>query len=110
MHADAQMHLRQQLTFTLLDLLVVLVIIGLPVGYVVGYVVRYRAPRHFAQVGKSEVKVARAQLQSWEDALDPYRLVVGHYPGSVVWAGGPQCPAGRRGALAGPLSAQGRAQ
>lgn len=60
--------------FTLLELLVVLVIIGLLVGYV--------APRFFSQVGKSEVKVARAQLKSLEDALDQYRLDVGHYPSS----------------------------
>jgi general secretion pathway protein G len=58
--------------FTLLELLVVLVIIGLLVGYV--------APRFFSQVGKSEVKVARAQIKSLEDALDQYRLDVGHYP------------------------------
>lgn len=58
--------------FTLLELLVVLVIIGLLVGYV--------APRYFAQVGKSEVKVARAQMKSLEDALDQYRLDVGRYP------------------------------
>ena len=60
--------------FTLLELLVVLVIIGLLVGYV--------APRFFAQVGKSEVKTARAQIKALEDALDQYRLDVGHYPGS----------------------------
>jgi len=40
--------------FTLLELLVVIVIIGLLAGYV--------APRYFSQVGKSEVQVARAQL------------------------------------------------
>lgn len=60
--------------FTLLELLVVLVIIGLLVGYV--------APRYFAQVGKSEVKVARAQLKALEDSLDQYRLDVGRYPTS----------------------------
>lgn len=58
--------------FTLLELLVVLVIIGLLVGYV--------APRYFSQIGKSEVKVARAQIKGLEDALDQYRLDVGHYP------------------------------
>lgn len=58
--------------FTLLEILVVLVIIGLLVGYV--------APRYFSQVGKSEVKVARAQIKALEDALDQYRLDVGHYP------------------------------
>lgn len=60
--------------FTLLELLVVLVIVGLLVGYV--------APRYFSQVGKSEVKVARAQLKALEDALDQYRLDVGRYPGT----------------------------
>jgi general secretion pathway protein G len=58
--------------FTLLELLVVLVILGLLVGYV--------APRYFGQVGKSEIKVARAQIKALEDALDQYRLDVGRYP------------------------------
>lgn len=58
--------------FTLLELLVVLVILGLLVGYV--------APRYFGQIGKSETKVARAQLDSLEKALDTYRLDLGHYP------------------------------
>lgn len=58
--------------FTLLELLVVLVIIGLLVGIV--------TPRYFSQVGKSEVKVAKAQIQALEDALDQYRLDVGRYP------------------------------
>lgn len=60
--------------FTLLELLVVLVILGLLVGYV--------APKYFAQLGKSEVKTARAQINSLEKALDQYRLDVGHYPTS----------------------------
>ncbi len=58
--------------FTLLELLVVMVIIGLLVGYV--------APMYFKQVGKSEVKVARAQIESFGKALDQYRLDLGHYP------------------------------
>ena len=58
--------------FTLLELLVVLVILGLLVGYV--------APRYFGQIGKSEAKVARAQMDSLEKALDTYRLDVGQYP------------------------------
>ena len=60
--------------FTLLELLVVMVIIGLLVGYV--------APKYFAQVGKSEIKVARAQIESLSKSLDMYRLDVGHYPGA----------------------------
>lgn len=58
--------------FTLLELLVVLVILGLLAGYV--------APKYFAQVGKSETKVARAQIESLEKALDMFRLDTGHYP------------------------------
>jgi len=58
--------------FTLLELLVVMVIIGLLAGYV--------APRYFSQIGKAEVKVARAQLDAIEKALDQYRLDTGHYP------------------------------
>jgi general secretion pathway protein G len=58
--------------FTLLELLVVIVIIGLLAGYV--------APRYFGQVGKSEVQVARAQIDSLEKALDQFRLDTRHYP------------------------------
>ena len=60
--------------FTLLELLVVMVIIGLLASYV--------GPRYFAQVGKSEIKTARAQIDGLEKALDQYRLDVGHYPGN----------------------------
>lgn len=60
--------------FTLLELLVVLVILGLLAGYV--------APKYFAQVGKSEVKTARAQIEGLEKALDQYRIDTGHYPSS----------------------------
>ena len=58
--------------FTLLELLVVMAIIGLLAGYV--------GPRYFAQIAKSEVKVAKAQMDSLEKALDQYRLDTGHYP------------------------------
>ncbi len=58
--------------FTLLELLVVMVIIGLLAGYV--------GPRYFAQIGKSETKVARSQIDALEKALDQYRLDTGHYP------------------------------
>lgn len=58
--------------FTLLELLVVIVIIGLLAGYV--------APRYFSQVGKSEIQVAKAQLDSIEKALDQYRLDMRRYP------------------------------
>jgi general secretion pathway protein G len=79
--------------FTLLELLVVMVIIGLLAGFV--------APRYFAQVGRSQVKVARAQIDALDKALDQFRLDVGRYPtteeglqalvaqpsGEAAWAG-----------------------
>ncbi len=64
--------IRCNMGFTLLELLVVMVIIGLLAGYV--------GPKYFAQVGKSEIKVTRAQIDAIEKALDQYRLDTGHYP------------------------------
>ena len=58
--------------FTLLELLVVMVIIGLLAGYV--------GPKYFSQIGKSEIKATRAQIDSLEKALDQYRLDIGRYP------------------------------
>ena len=60
--------------FTLLELLVVLVIIGLLAAYV--------GPKYFQQIGKSETKVAKAQLDGLQKALDQYRIDTGHYPNS----------------------------
>ena len=40
------------------------------------------APQYFAQIGKSNAKVARAQIESFGQALDQYRLDVGQYPSS----------------------------
>jgi general secretion pathway protein G len=62
--------------FTLLELLVVIVIIGLLAGLV--------APRYFDQVSKSNTKIARAQIDSLEKALDQYRLDVGSYPNTEL--------------------------
>lgn len=58
--------------FTLLELLVVMLIIGLLASYV--------APRFFDQIGKSEVKSARAQLDAFDKALGTYRIDIGRYP------------------------------
>jgi general secretion pathway protein G len=63
---------RKEQGFTLLELLVVIVIIGLLAGYV--------APRYFSQVGRSEIQVAKAQIESLEKALDQYRLDTRRYP------------------------------
>jgi general secretion pathway protein G len=62
--------------FTLIELLVVVLIIGLLAGFV--------APRYFSQVGKSEVNVAKAQLDALAKALDQYRLDTGHYPSAEI--------------------------
>ena len=58
--------------FTLLELLVVVLIIGLLASYV--------GPKYFSQVSKSEVTLARAQIESFSKALDNFRLDVGRYP------------------------------
>lgn len=71
---DIPCHSRCDRGFTLIELLVVVVIIGLLAGLV--------APRYFGQVGKSEVNVARAQIEALGKALDQYRLDVGSYPTS----------------------------
>lgn len=49
-----------------------MVIIGLLAGYV--------GPKYFAQIGKSETNVARAQIDALEKALDQFRLDNGRYP------------------------------
>ena len=58
--------------FTLLELLVVMVIIGLLASYV--------GPRYFSQIGRSEIKTARAQIDGIQKALEQYRIDTGHYP------------------------------
>ncbi|MCC6532014.1 MAG: type II secretion system major pseudopilin GspG [Burkholderiales bacterium] len=63
---------RRRLGFTLLELLVVMVILGLLAAYV--------APRYFGQVGKSEIRIAKAQIEAFAKALDQYRLDLGRYP------------------------------
>lgn len=80
--------------FTLLELLVVLVILGLLVGYV--------APRYFGQIGKSEAKAARAQVDALEKALDTYRLDVGHYPSTEQGLAALQAAPGNEAKWQGP--------
>jgi general secretion pathway protein G len=63
---------RRQQGFTLLELLVVIVIIGLLSAFV--------APKYFGQVGKSKAQIAKAQIESFDKALDQYRIDTGHYP------------------------------
>jgi general secretion pathway protein G len=63
---------RKMQGFTLLELLVVMVIIGLLAGLV--------APRYFGQVGKSQVKVAAAQIDALDKALIQFRLDTDRFP------------------------------
>lgn len=65
-------HAQHASGFTLLELLVVLAILGLLAAFV--------APRYFEQLGRSNTKVAQAQLHALADALDHYRVDVGRYP------------------------------
>lgn len=58
--------------FTLLELLVVLVVLGLLASLV--------APKYFKQLGKSEAKTARAQIEGLAKAIDLYRLDLGKFP------------------------------
>ena len=58
--------------FTLLELLIVMVIIGMLAAYV--------GPRYFAQLGKSERTIAKAQIDALEKALDTFRLDTGRFP------------------------------
>lgn len=60
--------------FTLLELLVVLVVLGLLASLV--------APKYFKQLGKSEAKTARAQIEGIAKAVDLYRLDTGKFPSS----------------------------
>jgi general secretion pathway protein G len=61
-----------ELGFTLLELLVVLLILGLLAGLV--------GPRVFANISKSEVKIARAQIAALETAAENFRVDTGHLP------------------------------
>lgn len=72
MHRVGQQKAKAVRGFTLLELLVVMVIIGLLAAYV--------GPKYFSQVGKSEIKMAQAQIDALEKALHQYRLDVGSYP------------------------------
>ncbi len=62
--------------FTLLELLVVIVIIGLLAAFV--------APKYFGQIGRSKTQIAKAQIESFEKALDQFRIDTGHYPAQAA--------------------------
>lgn len=60
--------------FTLLELLVVILIIGMLTGIV--------APRFLAQINRSEITAAKAQIDSFDKSLQSFRIDVGRYPTS----------------------------
>lgn len=47
---------------------------------IIGLLAAYVGPKYFSQIGKSEVKITKAQIDALEKALDAYRLDVGRYP------------------------------
>lgn len=67
-------HARLSGGFTLLELLVVVAIIGLLAAYV--------GPKYFGQLARSEQALAKAQIESFHQALAGYRLDVGSFPGT----------------------------
>lgn len=80
--------------FTLLELLVVMVIIGLLASLVV--------PQYFSQIGKSNTKIARAQIEALGQALDQYRLDMGSYPSSAQGLSALRQPPGEQPQWRGP--------
>jgi len=72
MNRYPQLHRKDPKGFTLLELLVVILIIGLLTGIV--------APRFLSQIGRSEVTTAKAQMDSFDKALQAFRIDMGRYP------------------------------
>lgn len=58
--------------FTLIELLVVMVILAM-LAAIVG-------PKLFSKVGKGKQSAAKTQIEMLGQALDSYRLDIGHYP------------------------------
>src|SRR5258708_36587764 len=80
--------------FTLLELLVVMVIIGLLAGFV--------APRYFSQVGKSQVKAAKAQVDALDKAIEQFRLDLNRLPTTEEGLPGPNVAPANQPNWAGP--------
>ena len=66
---------KNQLGFTMIELLVVLVILGLLAGLV--------GPQFFGKVDSSKVRTAETQIKMLKMALQTYRLDVGQYPSEL---------------------------
>jgi general secretion pathway protein G len=61
---------------------------------IIGLLASYVGPRFFAQVGKSEVTVAKAQVDALSRALDTFRLDTGRYPSTEEGLGVLMAPPG----------------
>lgn len=78
----------------MLELLVVIVIIGMLASLV--------APRYFEQVSKSNAKIAKAQIDELEKALDQYHLDIGSYPSTELGLAALQATPSNTARWAGP--------
>jgi general secretion pathway protein G len=76
-----------------------MVIIGLLAGFV--------APRYFSQVGKSQVKAARAQIDALDKAIEAFRLDMNRLPDQRGGFGGAQRIAAERAELGRTLPEEG---
>jgi general secretion pathway protein G len=47
---------------------------------IIGLLASYVGPKYFAQIGKSEIKATKAQIDALAKAADQFRLDVGRYP------------------------------
>jgi general secretion pathway protein G len=65
-------HHRNNLGFTLVEILVVMAIIAMLAALV--------GPKLFGKLGQSKTKAAKAQIELLGQGLDQYRLDVGYYP------------------------------
>jgi general secretion pathway protein G len=74
-HLPQSRHSASNRSFTLPELLVAMAIIGLLAGYV--------GLKLFGQIGKSEVKVAHAQIDALGKAEDQYRIDIGSCPSTA---------------------------
>jgi len=68
--------MRKNHGFTMIELLIVIVILGLLASIV--------APEMFSKVGSAQRKTAAQQMQSFETAINTYRLDVGYYPENLA--------------------------
>lgn len=47
---------------------------------ILGLLASYIGPKYFSQVGKSEVTVARSQMQALDKAVEVFRIDMGRLP------------------------------